>query len=429
MKFMLCGIAGVSCWIATATIQAVAQTPAVNPAGVGQARLPQMIFYVARGSANACGHGCNEWIAADGTIDREVAQRLRQLLAKLNGRKLPIFLHSPGGSALGSVELGQLMHSRQLVAGVARTVPRGCDRDQLYQNPCEALKRDDVAAELDTDVATCNSGCVYALAGASVRLVPPGVRLGIHASEIEPPTPVAAGLLAWARQTADARVQSYLREVGIGPGLFAAAAAVPHQSVRFLQREELVRFGIDTREFGEAGWHFAGRQVTTISKGYFTRTQGQRLAYRNAYLGLSCGDANFMHLTLAIEIAPGELGFGSHRFAIAMNGWRAEFPLGSDTDKFDMRTIRVLADRIASANDDGSIEIFDPVGKSEPQSTIRLTMDGFSDAYARLRRTCDASAQSRAGCVLVGAPPRCTTDAFSAAPLLQYHPPPQWPNH
>jgi hypothetical protein len=136
-----------------------------------------------------------------------------------------------------------------------------------------------------------------------------------------------------------------------------------------------------------------------------------------------------MHLTLAIEIAPGELGFGSHRFAIAMNGWGAEFSLGSDTAKFDMRTVNVLADRIASANDDGSIEIFDPVAKSGLQSTVRLTMDGFSDAYARLRRTCDASAQSRAGCVLAGAPPRCTTGAFSAAPLLQYQTPPQWPNH
>jgi hypothetical protein len=169
-----------------------------------------MVFYVARGSANACGHGCNEWIAADGTIDREVAQRLRPLLARLKGRKLPIFLHSPGGATLGAVELGRLMHSEKLVAGVARTIPHGCDGGQLYQKPCEALKRDDVEAELDTDVTTCNSACVYALAGASVRLVPPGARLGIHAGEIEPPTPVEPPLLAWASQEADTRLQKPL---------------------------------------------------------------------------------------------------------------------------------------------------------------------------------------------------------------------------
>jgi hypothetical protein len=337
-------------------------------------------------------------------------------------------LHSPGGATLGAVELGRLIHSEKLVAGVARTIPRGCDRDQLYQKPCEALKRDGVLAELDTDVTMCNSACVYALAGGSMRLVPPGARLGIHAGEIEPPTPVEPRLLAWAKQEADTRLENYLQELGLGPALFAAANAVPHQTVRFLQRDEIVRFGIDTRDLGETNWHFVGKQSTVISKNYFARTDGQRLPYRNAYLGLRCGDARFMHLTLAIEIAPGELGYGSNRFAIAMNGWRAEFPLGSDTTKFDMRTINVLPDRIASANDDGVIEIFDPVGKGGPQSRVRLTMDGFSDAYARLRRTCDASVHNNPGCVLTGAPPRCTPDAFSAAPLLQYQTPPQWPS-
>jgi hypothetical protein len=136
-----------------------------------------------------------------------------------------------------------------------------------------------------------------------------------------------------------------------------------------------------------------------------------------------------MHLTLAIEIAPGELGSGSHRIAIAMNGWRAEFPLGADTARFDMRTMNVLVNSMAAADDSGSIELFDPVGKGEPRSTVRLTMDGFSDAYARLRKTCDASEHNDAGCVLAGAPPRCVTDAFSASPSLRYQIPPTWPSH
>jgi hypothetical protein len=106
--------------------------------------------------------------------------------------------------------------------------------------------------------------------------------------------------------------------------------------------------------------------------------------------------------------------------------WRAEFPLGNDTPKFDMRTINVLTDRIASANDDGSIEIFDPAGRAAIHSEV--TMDGFSDAYARLRKTCDASAHNKPGCILAGTPPRCSTDAFSAAPRLQYQNPSQWPN-
>jgi hypothetical protein len=429
MKSMLRGVAGVSCWLAVALMEAFAQAPVANPAAVAQPRLPEMVFYVAKGGSNSCGHGCNEWIAADGTIDGAAAGRLRQLLAKLNGRKLPIFFHSPGGSALGSVELGRLIRSEKLMGGVARTVPGGCDRDRLYDKPCQALKRDGAAAEFDTDVATCNSACVYALAGASVRWVPPGVPLGIHAAEIEPPTPVAAGLLEWARRTADARIEEYLREMGIDGALFAAASAVPHQSARFLQRDEIIRFGIDTREFGDTSWHLVTKPVPAISKNYFARAVGQRLPYRSALLRLSCGDAKFMHLTLAIEIAPGELGFGSHRIVIAMNGWRAEFPLGADTARFDMRTMNVLVSSMAAADDGGSIELFDPVRKSEPQSTVRLTMDGFSDAYARLRKTCEASEHNDAGCVLAGAPPRCVNDAFSASPPSRNQMPPPWPNH
>jgi hypothetical protein len=138
MKFILCGVVSVSCWLALAPVQAFAQTPVANPAAAAQPRLPEMVFYVAKGGPNSCGHGCNEWIAADGIIDGPAARRLDQLLAKLNGRKLPIFFHSPGGSAFGAVELGRLIHRQKLVAGVARTVPTGCDRDRLYEKPCQA---------------------------------------------------------------------------------------------------------------------------------------------------------------------------------------------------------------------------------------------------------------------------------------------------
>jgi hypothetical protein len=57
-----------------------------------------VVFYVAKGEPNACGPGCREWIAAEGTFDRDAPQRLRALLNRLGQRKLPIYFHSPGGS-------------------------------------------------------------------------------------------------------------------------------------------------------------------------------------------------------------------------------------------------------------------------------------------------------------------------------------------
>src|SRR5258708_4985950 len=59
---------------------------------------PPIVFFLAKGEPNACGPGCQEWIAADGTFDPGADGRLRALLKKLGGRKLPIFFHSPGGS-------------------------------------------------------------------------------------------------------------------------------------------------------------------------------------------------------------------------------------------------------------------------------------------------------------------------------------------
>ena len=59
---------------------------------------PPIVFYVAKGDPNACGRGCGEWIAAEGTIDENAPRRLRDLLNRLGQRKLPIFFHSPGGS-------------------------------------------------------------------------------------------------------------------------------------------------------------------------------------------------------------------------------------------------------------------------------------------------------------------------------------------
>jgi hypothetical protein len=75
-----------------------------------------------------------------------------------------------------------------------------------------------------------------------------------------------------------------------------------------------------------------------------------------------------------------------------------------------------------------SIELFDPGQKGDPQSTVSLTMDGFSDAYARLLASCEGSNRDDADCVLAGAPPYCVGDAFSASPRSLYQMPPR-PGH
>jgi hypothetical protein len=82
--------------------------------------------YLAQGEDDACGSGCNEWIAAEGRFDDGSPQRLRAFLNRHSGRKLPIFFSSPGGSVTQALAIGRLMRERGMTAGVARTVPQGC---------------------------------------------------------------------------------------------------------------------------------------------------------------------------------------------------------------------------------------------------------------------------------------------------------------
>jgi hypothetical protein len=68
-----------------------------------------MMFFVAKGGPNACGPGCSEWIAAEGMIDPDAAQRFRDFMGTLPRRDLPIFLNSIGGIAGQGIALGAML--------------------------------------------------------------------------------------------------------------------------------------------------------------------------------------------------------------------------------------------------------------------------------------------------------------------------------
>src|SRR5262249_26828742 len=158
-----------------------------------KAAIPDMEFYLARGEADACGRGCNEWIAAEGRIDLGAAPRLRRLLGKLGARRPPIYFHSPGGAVVGSLALGRLIRGHKLHTGVGLTVPFGCDRDKPFETSCEAQKRSGLGLKSEFDPAgggMCNSACVFALAGGVARVIPPGIKLGIHDIALDPPRPL-----------------------------------------------------------------------------------------------------------------------------------------------------------------------------------------------------------------------------------------------
>jgi hypothetical protein len=311
------------------------------PAGTKAPALAEIEFFLARGEADACGPDCNEWIAAEGKIDAGAASRLRRLLAKLGHRRLPIYFHSPGGSIAGSIELGRLIHDQKMAVSVAYTIPLGCDPDKPMEKSCEAQKHSgqELESKFDPSIAMCNSGCVYVLAGGAIRQVPPWVKIGIHDVGLDPATAPPRGALAEAKRVAHARIQEYLRDMGFDEALFRAASAVPFESNKFLEREDLVRFGIDRRAFGETGWQFLEKPKPAISKRFFVRSDTDQSRYLNGFVSLDCGAGQAVRLALARQNGGSETaGTGMRPISsISLKGQRVDLPYQIPSPGLDIR--------------------------------------------------------------------------------------------
>jgi hypothetical protein len=407
---------------------------AARPAESNPAESPPIEFFVATGPANACGPGCDAWIAADGRIDLHAAQRLRKVLARLGSRQLPLLLHSPGGSVLGAIALGRLVRSRNLTVSVARTTPVDCRADTPRDKACETLMRagQNLVSALDPSGAMCNSACVLVLAGGAQRSVPPWVRLGVHAIGLDPgKTAVHGPQLAADIRSANGRIVEFLHDMGIPKALFDASNAIPHESARFLRRDELVLFGLDTRDFGETDWRFAEKPAVAIAKGFFMHTGDADLAYPEALLRLTCSGGKSMRLTFARERpTPAIEDVGARPLRVNVNGVRVDLPYTVRSGKIEVRTATLRPEAIASDDDRGAIEIsgFDAAGGGGLRDgggqggmwpdRIVLNMAGFSAAYAKLGKVCADTARADNDCSSGDLSPRCMPDAPK-----RWHPP------
>jgi hypothetical protein len=376
---------------------------------------PPIVFFVARGDANACGVGCSEWIAADGTIDAGADDRLRALLKKLGGRKLPIFFHSPGGAVPTGLAIGRLMRQRGLTAGVGWTVPAGCDPKQQIEPACNKLKRSgrDLVAVLDTGHTMCNSSCVYALVGAAVREVGAGVELGVHSSAISftrklidgqghvttMPTHVAPTVERKALEGGYATISAYLREMGISQDLLAAARGVEFSQLRHLTRDQLVAFGIDRRETVEGMWLFVDQ--TSGPTALKVIEESRAGAFHKDFLSLTCRNASTLRLLYGRDAGANAAGWPwPVRLRVTASG--GSFPLGGpyrtaasgDRGPLDVRSVdlplSVLGDAAFTIEADNSAaSAAAVVGVAAQNSSIsKVTVQSAGPGLGELSRRC-----------------------------------------
>ena len=194
------------------------QTPPRPPVG-GIGQLPDaMIFYVARGATGACGPGCSEWIAAEGTVQWDTHKRLINILDRQAGRKLPVVIHSWGESNLNvATSLGRILRARGIDATMGPTDVDACQGKPDAE--CFALKG--LGGPLDATIKRpdepCDLTCVLILAGGVHRSLPAGTRVMLTGMSIH--NRLAPNVSKDERAGATARFDElfriYLRDMGV----------------------------------------------------------------------------------------------------------------------------------------------------------------------------------------------------------------------
>ncbi len=190
----------------------------------------EMTFRAARLGDGACPGGCPEVIVASGQITQATPGHFLDFIEAHSHGDLHavVFLDSPGGRVIASMELGTLLRKIGAAAVVARVVP----------------DRHGGTATLD---AECFSACVYALMGATKRVIPPESRIGIHRMFVYDEKYHASGGHAGRHRRFDAGgmrafLKDYSSEMGVDPALISAAETVPSERVRILSGAEIRRW-------------------------------------------------------------------------------------------------------------------------------------------------------------------------------------------
>jgi hypothetical protein len=184
----------------------------------------------------ACASTCPEWLSAEGLIEPGAAADLAKALEGLEGRRLPILIHSPGGSVRDAIAMGELIRVRGLAVAVARTLIVNC--------PERAPKCPSGPGSAMTGGAMCASACVLVLAGGVERLVGPAPLIGVHQmTTVVKETEGVAGLTStrkfYEQQGVDAVVGAYLAAMGVGDPVMALTRKTPAASVRWLSLADL----------------------------------------------------------------------------------------------------------------------------------------------------------------------------------------------
>jgi hypothetical protein len=195
-----------------------AQVPPRPPVGGIGSPPDAMIFYVAHGAPDACGPGCADWIAAEGTVQWDTHKRLFNILERNAGHKLPVIIHVWGASNLNvATSLGRILRDHGIDTTIGATEVEVCDGKPEAE--CFALKRPGgpLGARMKPPAEPCDLTCVLMLAGGTHRSLPIGSKVMLTGMVLR--NRLAPNVSQEARETLPERYgeqfRKYLRDMGV----------------------------------------------------------------------------------------------------------------------------------------------------------------------------------------------------------------------
>ncbi len=198
-----------------------------------------------RASSPGCGLECAEFIVATGEIQRDSVTTLVILWNRLKRKDLPLYFDSPGGNLEGGLDLGRALRKFGVAVTVGRmqkldckASPERCTAEDTFAG---VVVFDDI-----TTKASCNSACVYTLAGGVLRSVAADSSVGVHQFFVardddrrrKPKENYSREDFGNLQRTVS-EVASYLVEMGVSVKVLTLAADVDSKSIRKLTRVEL----------------------------------------------------------------------------------------------------------------------------------------------------------------------------------------------
>ncbi|MES5485563.1 hypothetical protein QMZ05_22675 [Bradyrhizobium sp. INPA03-11B] len=206
----------------------LAQAQTRPPVGGVNSAPGAMIFYVAHGPSDACGPGCSDWIAAEGSVQWDTYKRLLAILDRQNGRKLPVVINIKGNSNLNvAASLGRILRDRSIDAVVAATEVEACAGKS--EEECFALKRPGGPLDAKEKLSgiACDFACVLMLSGGVHRSLLAGSHVVLSGMAIQ--NRFAPNVSAERRESLTSiftdQFRRYLGEMGIDHELLDVAVS------------------------------------------------------------------------------------------------------------------------------------------------------------------------------------------------------------